>query len=75
MAVRSQLSVDLFIRNVPLHVRDQFKSVCARRRSNMTREIIDFMRRFVDEQNRHLLEGGNYEEGSEGNAGNAVDTR
>lgn len=46
----------IYLRNVPRHIKEQFKAVCARRGENMTESIVNFMKQTVDEENKELLD-------------------
>ena len=58
---------NLFIRNLPTHIKDHFKAYCAKRGMNMTQVIVDFMRACVEDDKNHLL-------GSERTKNNELDS-
>lgn len=44
------LTTVLFIRNVPMHVKDGFKAFCAKRGTSMTKKIIELIQQTVKEE-------------------------
>lgn len=40
----------IYVRNIPRSTRDMFHAACARKGSNMKRELILLMKRFIQEQ-------------------------
>lgn len=48
-APRKPKEGSLFLRNIPRQIKDRFKAYCAKRGSDMTDTVVEFMRRCIEE--------------------------